>query len=448
MKIKKAIRVTSLFLTAAIAAASLVFISPVYAEDSDQTLESYQNQIDSLDKQIASNKEKLAEVKSDLKDTKSKYNAVSSQIDQINEQINLLDNKVDVLNDNIAALESAIQETNESIFEITVQIEDCEAQISQTNALKDETREMLLGRIRENYMSGESSTLELLFNCTDISSFFARQELITRVSENDNQLIANLTAALNELDELSVALADEKSALEISKASLDTQVADLQAKQTSLQSSLKEQEEKKSEVSVKQKELSEIINELDETSEEYQTAIKKQEAEREKLNAQIDEYIKAHASKTGDTPDAAIVNDGKMMWPVKGSTKITAGYPAYSNGTSHWGIDIVKTDGTTKGSPFYAAQGGKVIIAVNDGGYNSGFGNYCVIDHGDGKMTLYAHSSSIQCYVGQVVTKGQQIGLIGSTGNTTGPHLHFEVRIKNSDGSVSRVNPLNYVSQP
>ncbi len=137
-----------------------------------------------------------------------------------------------------------------------------------------------------------------------------------------------------------------------------------------------------------------------------------------------------------------------MIWPVPGSTRMTAGYPTYPSGGKHLGIDIVRTDVTTLGSPFRAAQGGEVILAYNDGNWNQGFGNYCIIDHGDGKMTLYAHAKRLNVSKGDVVQKGDTIGQIGDTGNTTGPHLHFEVRIKRSDGSISRVDPLDYVSEP
>ena len=88
------------------------------------------------------------------------------------------------------------------------------------------------------------------------------------------------------------------------------------------------------------------------------------------------------------------------------------------------------------------------MAGANDGNWNYGFGNYCVIDHGDGTQTLYAHAKTLYVSKGDVVQKGEKIGAIGETGNTTGPHLHFEVRIKKSDGSVSRVQPLDYVSKP
>ena len=444
---KRAVKAVSLALALSISALCLTATPSIRVSGTDSTLDSYQKQLDNIDAQIAQNQAKLDKVNSEIKDNKSKYSALSSEISSINSQIDLLDSKVNVLNNNITALESSILQTQSDIDATSKQIEETQKNIDEAGALMQDTREELLGRIRENYMAGESSTIEILFECNDMSSYFQRKELLARVSEEDAALISNLTEKIERLNEMQVILENSKATLEQKQNDLNDEQKALLEKEESLQESIDVQQEKKAGVTAKQQELSQVISELDEDSEEYKEAIKKQEAEREKLNAQIDEYIRANASSVGDTPDAAIVNDGTMMWPVKGSTKITAGYPAYSDGSSHWGIDIVKTDGTTRGSPFYAAQGGKVIIAVNDGNWNYGFGNYCVIDHGDGKMTLYAHSDNIQVSVGQIVTKGQQIGIIGATGNVTGPHLHFEVRIKNSDGSVSRVNPLNYVKQ-
>jgi murein DD-endopeptidase MepM/ murein hydrolase activator NlpD len=126
---------------------------------------------------------------------------------------------------------------------------------------------------------------------------------------------------------------------------------------------------------------------------------------------------------------------GRLLWPTT-SNLITSyfGYrvhPIYRTTRFHSGIDI----GAPYGAPIYAAEAGKVILAS----YYDGYGNCIIIDHGDGVSTLYAHCSSIIVKVGQYVSKGQIIGYVGSTGNSTGPHLHFEVRIKGNP-----VNPLNY----
>lgn len=141
-----------------------------------------------------------------------------------------------------------------------------------------------------------------------------------------------------------------------------------------------------------------------------------------------------------------------FLWPAEIDAEIIAGYPNYSSGGAHMGIDIGIYDESgcniSEGTLILAAKGGEVVEAANDGKWNTGFGNYCIVDHGDGTQTLYAHSSDIHVCVGDSVEQGQILGIIGDTGNTTAPHLHFEVRVENGNGRYKRVNPLKFISEP
>lgn len=419
------------------------------AASAEQTLDDMQNEYNKIEEQIQQNEIKLQNAQQSIASNEKKLENLNDQIDAINKQTEILQSRIDLLNGEIDTLQSSIDLTQEDIQTINEQIAEINSQMAQAQELMEETKELLLTRIRENYISGESSTLEILFSSSDLATFFTRKELVTRVSENDAALINELTDKINELDDLQKQLSENKAELEEKKAQLDTEMETLSTRQTDLESSMDEQSSKKSTATAKYKEVQSIINELDKDSEAYKAANAKLQAERAALEKEIDDYIREHGSSQGDTPPEEYENDGSgMMWPVKGETKLTATYPSYSDGSPHWGIDIVKADGNTRGQPFYAAQGGEVIIAKNDGNWNSGFGNYCVVDHGDGTQTLYAHSDGLVVTKGQVVKKGEKLGVIGATGNVTGPHLHFEVRVKNSDGSVSRVNPLKYVSKP
>ncbi|MBQ8763954.1 MAG: peptidoglycan DD-metalloendopeptidase family protein [Clostridia bacterium] len=420
-----------------------------------ESLEDLRNQIDEIEKDIVEDNKALAEVEKDIKNNEKKLDNLNDQLDKISQQVDLLMESIDIINDDIDDLQGDINVTTNDIKEINTQIAEIEAQITETEALMDSTREILLARIRENYMSGEASTVELLFSSTDLSTFFARQELVKRVSENDAELISELTEKINELAELQSTLETTKSSLEEKKSELNSQMNTLNTRQNELESNKKSQQKKQEEAAEKYSEVENLIEELDKDSDEYKKAIKKKEAEREALEAEIDEIIKQEGSQVGDTPDEEYENDGTLGWPLKERCTITAGYPYYPSGGRHWGIDIClcTSSGSTRdsngnslsyGQPYYASQGGEVIIAD----WHKSFGNYVVVDHGDGKQTLYAHSKSLNVKKGDIVKKGQQLGLMGDTGNVTGPHLHFEVRIKNADGSVSRENPLNYVSKP
>lgn len=422
--------------------------SPISVFADDKSLEELRDEYNNIEQQIQENQENLQEVQGEIKDNQSKLDDLHSEIDDIQAQVDILNDRIDILNGDISSLNGSIETVTTEIQNINTMIADIEVQIADGEALIADTREQLLMRIRENYMAGGGSTLEILFTAEDLTSFLTRKELVAQVSENDSALIADLTGKLVELNSLETQLETEKTELEAKKKQLAADMDTLTARQNDLESSMDTQEAKKKEATEKYEEVEVILEQLDEDSDEYKAIIKRQQEERKIIEAQIDAYIKEHGSTVGDTPDEEYNNDGDMLWPVPGSTRITAGYPAYSNGSAHWGIDIVRTDVTTEGSPFRAAQGGEVIIAANDGNWNYGFGNYCVIDHGDGTQTLYAHAKTLYVSKGDVVQKGEKIGAIGETGNTTGPHLHFEVRIKKSDGSVSRVQPLDYVSKP
>lgn len=177
------------------------------------------------------------------------------------------------------------------------------------------------------------------------------------------------------------------------------------------------------------------------------------------LEAEIEKYHSATEPETEETTTVVYEDDGEMIWPVEGNAVVVEGYPAYSSGNPHSGIDIFIHDREGNGydskgnslsyrSPIHASQSGVVVEAYNNGEWNTGYGNYCVVDHGNGIQTLYAHADVIYVSEGDTVEKGQTLGLIGKTGNATAPHLHFEVRTVNDDGTIQRVDPLDYVSEP
>lgn len=148
----------------------------------------------------------------------------------------------------------------------------------------------------------------------------------------------------------------------------------------------------------------------------------------------------------------------EMLWPVPGDSKVVAGFPFYDSGAAHNGVDIfiIGADGDTRdangnslslGNKFLAARSGVVVEAFNNDEWNTGYGNYCIIDHGNGIQTLYAHADAVYVTVGDEVSLGQVIGEIGGTGNATAPHLHFEVR-RGSTSSYVRLDPMNFIEEP
>ncbi|MBR4766939.1 MAG: peptidoglycan DD-metalloendopeptidase family protein, partial [Clostridia bacterium] len=365
--------------------------------------------------------------------------------------------RIDVLDGSISQFRPQISALNKQIGNVEDSIDKLSAQIEETQQLAQETQDKLLERIREDYMAGGNATMiEVLLSSEDLSTFLARMELMDRVSESDEQLIKDMEQKADELNSLKEEAAVQKADLQIKKGLLDSKMGELRSNQYDLESSRSAASSKQAALDNRYEQVNEVLSELDEDSEAYQKEIARQRAEMEVLSKEIDNYIAQNGSSQGEeVPEEYLVSrkSANLIWPVPyNNTHVTCHFGYYSNGQPHYGTDIVVRDANgnniSNGKTIVAAQSGKVIRAINNGGYNSGYGNYCIIDHGNGMLTLYAHCRTLTVYEGQIVSQGQKIAEIGLTGNTTGYHLHFEVRIKNADGSVSRVNPENYVSCP
>ncbi|MBQ3604237.1 MAG: peptidoglycan DD-metalloendopeptidase family protein, partial [Clostridia bacterium] len=300
----------------------------------------------------------------------------------------------------------------------------------------------------------------------DFSTLLTRTELLVRVAEHDNNLMATLESDIKILEELETTLTTSVSEQEVKADQLDKQSTVLANKKADAQSASAELEEKKAEIQVQYDQAKDELNQLDKESDEYIARIKKQEEQLLELSAEMEEFIKNNGSSTSDPDEEEVSeesvsgeeNEDKetevekpsnpakgMMFPLK--TKgvyISSPYgmrthPITGEYKMHSGVDFSAPNGTINKEPIYAAQAGEVIFAGTRGGY----GNYIIVDHGKGITTCYAHCSSIGVTTGQQVKQGQVIGKVGDTGSSTAPHLHFEVRI---DGATTQ--PMNYVSLP
>ncbi len=146
-----------------------------------------------------------------------------------------------------------------------------------------------------------------------------------------------------------------------------------------------------------------------------------------------------------DTPETPVVEE--YRWPLNKASYVTEGFPNYKDGTYHGGVDIVLSKGDSEGEPFYAVKDGKVTISINDNQDNLGYGNCVMVAHSGGISSFYAQAKSIAVEKDASVKKGDLLGYVGKTGNAKSAHLHLEIW-KESNGSTSRVNPLDYVKNP
>lgn len=423
-----------------------------------------QDQYEALEKEKEENEQKLNEVKEDIADQKGVVNDIYDKIDATQNRIDALGTTVDLLNCDINYTVNQIDIITKQLTSLSDQIAAAQTAITEKQSVLEETYELLKMRIRAMYMAGSGSNLEFLLTSEDFSTLLTRTELLVRVAEHDNNLMATLESDIAELETLEATLNTNKSEQENKATQLDKQSAVLADKKADAQSASAELEEKKAEIQVQYAQAKDELNQLDKESAEYIARIKKQEEQLLELSAEMEEFIKNNGSSTSD-PDEEEVSEESvsgeeekepdaekpsnpakgMMFPLK--TKgvyISSPYgmrthPITGEYKMHSGVDFSAPNGTINKEPIYAAQSGEVIFAGTRGGY----GNYIIVDHGKGITTCYAHCSSIGVTTGQQVKQGQVIGKVGDTGSSTAPHLHFEVRI---DGATTQ--PMNYVTLP
>ena len=252
-----------------------------------------------------------------------------------------------------------------------------------------------------------------------------RAQMVKSVSQQDSAILDELMTKMQEIEK-------EKKKLEEKRNELTNDKQQLESNKKELQSSIDEIDSSKSELDAEVAECNEVMKSLSSQSSEYKELIETNQAQLEQVESEIRAAIASASRGSGSISGSTGNGSGELGYPTD-SRRISAGYPNYSSGGYHGGIDFpVRT-----GSNVYAAASGKVILVKY---LNYSYGRYIIIDHGNGLSTLYAHNSSIEVSVGQKVSRGQVIAHSGSTGNSTGQHCHFEVRVNGS-----RVNPNNYL---
>ncbi len=361
--------------------ASLINTVPVYAEETKS----------SLNNKLSKNKEEQVELDDKIKN-------LDSQIKEIEENIKSTEDKIEGLN----------VETEEAKKEI----QDLENKIKDNEDALGERLKV----INNNY---SMAYIKVILSSNSLSDFFNNIYMVKEVIQQDRDL-------LKELDE-------NKSLVEEKKKSLEDKVKEQELLKSSLESDNNKLESDKAEVE-------ELKNQLAKEEEELESQIAKIIAEEEaaakaQAEAEAQKQQATSSSTSSGASSNAVVTSGS--WPVPGYSRISSPYgyrihPVTGASSIHTGIDIPAPTGT----PVTAYDSGTVIYSGVQGTY----GNTVMIRHNDGKVTLYAHNSALNVSVGQTVQKGQVVAKIGSTGRSTGPHLHFEIRVNGS-----HTNPMNYL---
>lgn len=330
-----------------------------------------------------------------------------------------IDKKVEAVVSTMNEMYGVLNEIQASLDELNAKKDKLNAELYQAEVELENQTKTLKTRLRVVHEEGISSYLKILFSSESIFDFVYNFEVIKQISEYDNKVLKEIEVKKAEI---------EKAKAEL-QVIIDEEAAKKQAQQAKVDEVRKEEEK-----------YQQLQMEIAGNIEEYQKKLDAAEAEEQRIRNELAELARQEElkrqQKNGGVPtQSSVKGNGSMIWPASGT--ITSEFnpnrlhPIFKTVRAHRGIDI----GVPTGTPVYAAASGTVIKSL----YNGSYGYYVAIDHGGGIVTLYAHNSQLLVSAGQTVTQGQTIAKAGSTGNSTGPHVHFEVQV---NGSV--VNPRNY----
>ena len=398
--------------------------------------------------EIRERKEKAEEQKQEIQTSESKVDMMEDAVAGLNSEKKELQVAKDELSDTVEQLDAQLTNVQEVLTQLeedidrkTKQVENIKNRQREAEANQDEQYASMKQRIKFMYEKGDTAYITMVFGAQNLTDMLNKAEYIEEVSAYDRQL-------LNEYTETKYRVINLKDKLEVEQASLlETQEqAEIQEYQMSMLIDQKngEIEKYESEISTKEdaiKEYEAMIASQNATIAALEASILKAEREAEALQKELEESGLSDndidSSSSSKPVTTQQVFSGPFCMPAPSYTRVSDDYgnrihPILGVKQFHNGIDFAAPGG----SPILAAQSGTVIAAA----YSSTMGNYIMINHGGGVITIYMHASALYVSAGQTVTKGQKIAAVGSTGRSTGNHLHFSVRVNGS-----YVSPWSYL---
>lgn len=380
------------------------FVFPSYG--TREEIDSAKSELSSLEDEKKKTEDTIAQLEALKNDTTAYVKSLDSSLAKISEELEQLSGQ-------ISSKEEEIRVTGEELEDARI--------------VEEEQYEAMKLRIRYMYENGESSYWDMLFQSQSMSELLNKAEYISKISEYDRNQLDKYVAIKEDIEQKEIRLEQEK-------AELLTLQESTEAKHASVEQLLSE----------KEKELknyeSQIANAEAQAS-QYQAEIAAQEAQIAQMEAELkrqEEEARRKAEAQGQTYKTVSIGDITFTWPCPASSRITSYFgsreaPTEGASTNHKAVDI----GASTGTDIIAAADGQVSIAT----YSASAGNYIMLNHGGGVTTVYMHCSKLLVSAGESVKKGQVIAKVGSTGYSTGPHLHFGVRVNGT-----YVDPLQYVS--
>lgn len=358
-----------------------------------------------IDVSAASSDSKVQGYKDKINGLEADYKRIQEEIKKNNSSIKSLENEKRLLDEEIASLSAQVTAMNELIAEYDTEIQNTTTALETKQADIDKKFGYFQERMRVSYEDGQTGYLVMLFTSESIADFFISLERMTYMLEYDKNTMAQLNKEKEELQ-------NEKNRLETLKA------GQLEAKNSLVS--------KQNELQAKADKSANYLAQLQSKVSDEEKELKAIQARQNAIDRELQNYLRELEKQNQG------ILKGQLAWPV--STK-TAFYNTISSkfgprsyllwgkwrSDFHLGVDIP----VRSGSPIYASADGTVVKAT----YHPSYGYYVLINHGSGYSTLYAHNSALLVKAGQKVTQGQQISSSGSTGDSSGPHLHFEVRM-------------------
>ncbi len=412
-----------------------------------------------LEADLKAAEQKIAALAQDSENTEDYINALDEKIGILNQQLTVLDEQVLDYEEDIKVLQTSIEENQKQVDTLQAEVDKVQSELDALNEKFEAKYDAYCLRMRAIYISGSYNLLTALLTCSDISSLLTRYEMIKAVSKSDAQLLQEIQEQTEQILAHESDLNDKKTALNEMNMTLLAQQNELKYKQDSLTQTQEDIAAKKITLAQDKAESDQLFAMLTAQTGMYTEYRNEDKALTEAAEQQIEdlmngvispEEVSDFTTSNRDENPTVVYNDTdvysrsdgvyNMTYPVPGHYTVSAGFPNYSNGSYHGGIDFPCPTGTK----VVAAQKG-VVAGVKRLDYSYGY--YILIYHGtdsngDKVFTLYAHNSEILVSPGDSVYKGQQIAKSGSTGNSTGPHCHFEIR-----AGGTRINPKNYLSK-
>lgn len=334
--------------------------------------------------------DQLADLQRQAEEQQAKTNEASAKVESVSERLRQIQEELRVATAEYKEVKGQLDSVEDKISDNTELLQKTEADLKVKN-------KKLQQRVRDIYINGQISYVDVLFGAKDFADLMTRMDVLKRIIKHDYDLIMKVK--------------EEKATVENTRAQLEKDKAEAEVLVTDAQAKKAKVEDKESEQQVL---LDQAIYDRDTSERMYEEIM----AASQEVANMIRRSQMSSAGYSGAPAGA-----GGMIWPISGPITSEFGWrthPIFGTARFHSGLDI----GGDYGMPIYAAASGTVIYA----GWISGYGNAVIIDHGGGVTTLYGHNDSLNVSEGENVAQGQVIAMCGSTGNSTGPHCHFEVR--------------------